>query len=205
MDRRSGFTLIELLIVVAIIAILAAIAVPNFLEAQTRSKISRAKADMRSVVTGLESYRVDNNRYPPMSDSGPLSTWALWQDIGSGGDDHSRVPSYLTTPIAYITSIPYDPFIPYSTLTGAAHVVAIGKRYVYYNWDQFLDTYATASYQARAKDCGSWLMYSYGPDRDPFNGPANAVYINYDSTNGTVSYGNIFRTQRVTDKYEQKL
>ena len=61
---KGAFTLIELLIVVAIIAILAAIAVPNFLEAQTRSKVSRAMADQRSVVTALESYRVDFNKYP---------------------------------------------------------------------------------------------------------------------------------------------
>ena len=59
-----GFTLIELLIVVAIIAILAAIAIPNFIEAQTRSKVSRVKADMRSLATAVEAYRVDNNRYP---------------------------------------------------------------------------------------------------------------------------------------------
>src|SRR5690349_15764472 len=62
--RIRAFTLIELLIVVAIIAILAAIAVPNFLEAQTRSKVSRTKADMRSVTTAIESYAVDNNKYP---------------------------------------------------------------------------------------------------------------------------------------------
>ena len=56
--------LVELLIVCAIVAVLSAIAVPNFLEAQVRSKISRAKSDMRSLATGIESYYVDNNSYP---------------------------------------------------------------------------------------------------------------------------------------------
>lgn len=59
--KNQGFTLIELLIVVAIIAILAAIAIPNFLAAQTRSKVSRTKADMRTIAVALESYFVDNN------------------------------------------------------------------------------------------------------------------------------------------------
>ena len=67
----KGFTLIELLIVVAIIAILAAIAVPNFLEAQTRAKVARCKTDMRTVVTALESYHIDNNKYPECADNTP--------------------------------------------------------------------------------------------------------------------------------------
>lgn len=69
MFRRKGFTLIELLIVVAIIAILAAIAVPNFLEAQTRAKVSRCKADMRTQAVAMEAYYVDYNTYTRDSDS----------------------------------------------------------------------------------------------------------------------------------------
>ncbi len=203
MHKRFGFTLIELLIVVAIIAILAAIAVPNFLEAQTRAKVSRARADLRSTATALEAYAVDHNAYPPMSDVTPISSWSTWQDIGSGGDDHSRIPSYLTTPVAYITSLTFDPFIPLSTLTGADYIIQIGKRYAYFNYKQFMDTPpVSASLQSRANDAGAWLMYSYGPDKDPFNNQG-AVYVNYDSTNGTITPGNIFRTQRTSDKYER--
>src|SRR6187401_1687051 len=62
--KIHAFTLIELLIVVAIIAILAAIAVPNFLEAQVRAKVSRVRNDQRSLATGIETYFVDNNTYP---------------------------------------------------------------------------------------------------------------------------------------------
>ena len=96
--KRRGFTLIELLIVVAIIAILAAIAIPNFLMAQTRSKVSRVKADMRSLATALELYYTDNNYYP----------------IGFGypeGWVRYRL-ARLTTPIAYMSSLPGDPFTP---------------------------------------------------------------------------------------------
>src|SRR5690348_13053631 len=102
----SGFTLIELLIVVAIIAILAAIAVPNFLEAQVRSKVSRTKADMRSVAVGVEAYAVDNNKYPRPD----WTSWQLPHGKGSATVGQAYDAAGLTTPIAYITSIPQDPF-----------------------------------------------------------------------------------------------
>jgi len=73
MRKKQGFTLIELLIVVAIIAILAAIAVPNFLEAQVRSKTARVKSDLRAIAIACEAYMVDNNEYPPDQDNDPTS------------------------------------------------------------------------------------------------------------------------------------
>jgi len=62
--RRSGFTLIELLIVVAIIGIIAAIAIPNLLNAIDRSKQKRTMADIKAIGTAVESYAIDTNFYP---------------------------------------------------------------------------------------------------------------------------------------------
>lgn len=77
--RSLGFTLIELLIVVAIIAILAAISVPNFLEAQTRAKISRAKADMRTAGAAVNVYRVDHNAFPHDYYGDEGNEWKTWR------------------------------------------------------------------------------------------------------------------------------
>jgi len=62
--NKKGFTLIELLIVVAIIGIIAAIAIPNLLNAIQRGKQKRTMADMRAIATSVEAFAVDNNRYP---------------------------------------------------------------------------------------------------------------------------------------------
>lgn len=99
---RNAFTLIELLIVVAIIGILAAIAVPNFINAQVRAKVSRARSDLKAISTAVEMYRLDNNAYP-----GGEEHWA------SGGffwTAHSSRFVPLTTPVSYMSTIPLDPF-----------------------------------------------------------------------------------------------
>ncbi len=63
--NQKGFTLIELLIVVAIIGIIVAIAIPNLLNAIQRAKQKKSMGDMRSTATAIEAYSVDFNRYPP--------------------------------------------------------------------------------------------------------------------------------------------
>lgn len=64
LQRQEGFTLIELLIVVAIISILAAIAIPNFLQAQIRGKVARAVTDQSMIAAALDTYYVDYEQYP---------------------------------------------------------------------------------------------------------------------------------------------
>lgn len=71
-DER-GFTLIELLIVVAIIGIIAAISIPNLLNAFNQSKQKRTMADLRSISTAIESYAVDNSTFPSATTMSSLS------------------------------------------------------------------------------------------------------------------------------------
>lgn len=114
--RKSAFTLIELLIVVLIIAILAAIAMPNFLEFQVRAKVARVKHDMRSIATAIEAFRVDNGHYPPQRN--PTHYFAdvndpLWSVLQPGDRDYRTDLAHasLTSPISYLSSAPHDPFL----------------------------------------------------------------------------------------------
>ncbi len=63
-NGRKGFTLIELMIVIAIIIILAAIAIPNYLRMTERAKRSRVAGDFTALATALEAYQVDWGKYP---------------------------------------------------------------------------------------------------------------------------------------------
>ena len=172
-----GFTLIELLIVVAIIAILAAIAVPNFLEAQVRSKVSRVASDVRTIATGMESYYVDFNAYPPEylhllpSISEPLR--------------NQKALAHLTTPMAFLSSIPSDPFRPKAQWDPPV--------YWYYNWLLRYGRLINVNTEFQGGNTPwynqptAWILTSLGPDQIP-NFP-----IIYDPTNGTVSQGDISR------------
>lgn len=191
---HRGFTLIELLIVVAIIAILAAIAVPNFLEAQTRAKVSRVRADVRTVATAMETYKIDTNKYPPAADYPYAALSGAWPATTSRF--HSRIPSWLTTPIAHLSNLPEDIFIP------GKYPNPGWNRYIYFNYDEMKASAPnSASLAAQQQQTGGYLYYSHGPDREtnqPGSAQAgqNGTWTRYDASNGTVSWGNIIRTTK---------
>lgn len=181
-QNSKAFTLIELLIVVAIIAILAAIAVPNFLEAQTRSKVSRTHADLRSVATALEVFRTENNRYPRTE---------------LGASLPARLKT-LTTPVSYIGAIPHDPFFVESRIG----LGGFDPQYVYTSGNIY---FGNSTVYDRTEYLGSiYALAGRGPDNDINYGGycmAHPVARNsgadvrgsYDPTNGTISAGDILR------------
>ncbi len=209
----EGFTLIELLIVVAIIAILAAIAVPNFLEAQVRSKVSRTKSDMRSLRITVESYAVDNNKYPRVSYFG-----APYNDRLYGEVIYNTLNKDVTTPVAYITSIPLDLFafrdavlltdkmfqygetkslreynrraLPYPPIPGQPGFVA---NYGNLNTIRKMERYM-----------GAFYIWSHGPlgTQIEATGDTEKYFLQYDPTNGTNSEGRIYVSQKFADFIE---
>ncbi len=78
MRKNRGFTLIELLIVVAIIGIIAAIAIPNLLNAINRGRQKRSMSDLRTVGTAVEAYAVDMAFYPTFGANDFDATWVAF-------------------------------------------------------------------------------------------------------------------------------
>lgn len=188
----KGFTLIELLIVVAIIAILATIAIINLVEAQTRSKVSRAKTDLRAYSMALESYMVDNNAYP-------YPGTAVWH----GKDMLSNVFE-LTTPIGYIASVDAgDIFKPSWDPLEGNEPPDWRASYHYNNYAGWFGEHCARIDSAYGLLNG-YSLICVGPDRD-YNGSAMAPYLIeqnkqqmeidliYDPTNGTSSKGDMIR------------
>lgn len=159
---------------IGIISILATIAVPNFLEAQTRSRVSRARADLRSLATAIEAYYVDNNSYPVHQFDETL-----------GGARYAFAPhkgtfQTLTTPIGYITSIWPDPFATGQETTYS--YFSTGKTWIVWSFGPDRDD-----------DIGPFLS---GARFDLSELEEALVSYTYDPTNGTISDGDIVRMKR---------
>ena len=113
--NRKGFTLIELMIVVAIIGILAAIAIPNFLKFQAKSKQSEAKTNLKAILTAETSYFGEYNTYGLFStvNWAPVGTRQLYAYFIADG----TTPEFNSTPIAFAGSANWAGFTPAWTAT----------------------------------------------------------------------------------------
>ena len=177
--NRTGFTLIELLIVVAIIGILAAIAVPNFLNAQLKAKVARVEGDLRAMKTAIEMYRLDNPGYPP----------SCSLEIMGGVQFRA---GEIFTPVQYAFVPAVDPF---NSEEGSRTSSFASKEYFYINRDSTCGwpitlLNLTLDQVPSAPQNSEYLLSSQGPDnlsevQDMRSSPM------YDLTNGLISQGDI--------------
>ncbi len=196
MRKTNAFTLIELLIVVAIIGVLAAIAVPNFLNAQTKAKITRAAADMRNISVAFGAYMADHNEFP--------------MGIIMGHDPRERwgwgfLPESLSTPVSYLTTLPIDKFnVDYKIFgqkqglgdqEGSPHTRYRTRRRAPYDgpnpamtpqdhlndWNKML---------MRTGIDGAYVLVSPGPDKTEDILPSYNPHV-YAISNGLISSGDI--------------
>jgi len=177
---------------VAIIGILAAIAVPNFLNAQVRAKIARVHSDLRAFSVAIDSYNIDSNSNP----------WGHFPNQVGGYTTASL--TCLTTPVSYISSVMQEDSFGEGTfgVSGPSNK----KFYVYVSYDGFWaqNDASAQSYFGNHPYFKGYGMTSFGPDKLDSGGvwavlmfkvgsmtAGNAAL--YDSSNGLISRGDICR------------
>lgn len=185
-NYKMGFTLIELLIVVAIIGILAAIAVPNFLNARMKAMVGRVQADHKAVKTAIEMYAIDYGRYPAYGNPDDYVT-----AISAGALTY--LPTRITTPTSYISTLPYDPFPPQEMGGDVATHPTQSYKYIHaydevYKGQTFVGKHLRIHTETTygSERPVMYEIWSLGPDQVP-----NHTGMLYDTSNGLFSDGDM--------------
>lgn len=169
--RQTAYTLIELLVVCAILGILLVLAIPNFLNAQIRAKISRVHADIKATENALWLFAADESARKANPSDNRTFFYPPWL-------------IELTTPIAYMSSLPNDVMKPGSLIDRFDRPIAPHFEYI---------SDSTFRYKASPKHA-FYLIASFGPDQDIDTGmrwPSGGNYWDFDPSNGVVSDGDI--------------
>lgn len=179
------------MIVVSILMILSGLAIENLTEAKVRSTIARNQAEFHSMATAIESYRLDHNDYPRMAH------YDFYKDPRIDVIYDTKVVGVLSqvvsTPVAYLSNAyMMDPF-----MEKADKAPMEERLYTYQDIESYLNRNKKSTFWPKAASYyGQWRLGGVGPDLRFDHGFRRSAQLPYDSTNGTISLGNIWWGQR---------